>query len=149
MVPRRKTQKSRINQIAIIANQTTDVETITLQQSNYNGSISGYINPIIEGATVVIKKSDTSNVVSLYIIESDGKYEFTGLDPSTYGISIRLNQGYHDYSWHHLPLKLNEKLSEINLILTPTTSKQSLDRIMIEFNEGVSENERKDIIESY
>jgi len=136
------------SQIEVKENQITEIEDITLTKSINAGSISGFINPIVGGTAVVIKKHGANKFDSFDIVAKDGSYEFTDLEPNTYGLFVSA-PNFYDYKWGMIDIIANTSLSGFILTLTPINSSYLLDRIMIKFQPGVTEEEKENIIESY
>ena len=140
-----------VSQIEVKENQVTEIEDIILTKSINAGSISGFVNPIVDGAIVVIKKHGANEFDSFDIVVKDGSYEITDLEPSTYGLFVRFNttQNFYGYKWAMIDIVANTSLSGINLTFTPRDSSYLFDRIMLRFHVEVSEEEKRNTIESY
>ncbi|MBI2654721.1 carboxypeptidase regulatory-like domain-containing protein [Candidatus Woesearchaeota archaeon] len=138
-------------QIGVKENQVTEVQDIILAKIGETGSISGYVNPIIEGIKVEIKKFGSGEFGGSSVVDSNGRYEINGLEPDTYGIFIKFNstQNFYDYKWSMIDILANTSLTGIDLTFTPKTSKYLLDRIIVEFIDGLSEGEKRKIIGSF
>lgn len=137
--------------IGVEENKVTEIPDINLPRIGKTGSISGYINPVIDGTAVQIKKFGETTPVSYDIVEEDGLYEISGLEPGTYSLFVGFDksQNFYDYQWGMIEIITNVSLSGVNLTFTPRDSKYLIDRIMITFVDGVSDEEKTDIIKSY
>ena len=147
---RRDYNNKTIFQIGIRDNETTEVQDIILSRVNETGSISGYVNPPIEGLKVEVRKFGGGGS-SFSITSTDGYYEVKDLEPDTYGIFVRFNstQNFYSYKWGMIDIYANSNLTGINLTFTPKTYKYLIDRIIVEFQPEFSEGEKRDIINSY
>lgn len=137
--------------IGVKENQVTEIQDIKLSKIGETGSISGYVNPVVEGVAVRIKKFGATEFDAFDIVADDGSYKITDLEPGIYGLFVSFNeiQDFYEYRWGMIDIVANTKLSGINLTFTPKTSSYFIDRITIRFNAGVSEEGKIDVIQSY
>src|SRR3989344_9362204 len=140
-----------IFQIGVKENEVTEIQDIILAKIGETGSISGYVNPITPGIKVEIKEFGTGKFGGSSIVADDGSYEIKNLEPSTYGIFVKFNstQNFYDYKWSMIDIYANVSLTGINLTFTPKTSKYLIDRVIVEFIDGLSEGEKRKIIGSF
>ena len=137
-------------QIIVNEDAVTEVQDINLAKIGETGSISGYVNPIIPGIKVEVKKFGAVEFSGLSIVDRNGRYEINGLEPDNYGLFVRFNssQDFVDYMTI-IDIFSNISLSGINLTFTPKSSKYDIDRIIVEFKKLVAKQERIEIIKSY
>lgn len=151
IVPKGDYNNKSLFQIGVKENQVTEVPDIVLSKIGEIGSISGYVNPIIEGIKVEIKKFGSGEFGGSSIVDNNGRYEIIGVEPDTYGIFVKFNssQNFYDYKWSMINIYANVSLTGIDLTFTPKTSKYLIDRIVVEFIDGLSEGEKRKIINSF
>lgn len=120
------------------------------QEDETTGSISGYVNPAIEGYIVYLKESGKTDYDNSYIIEVDGYYEFTNIKPGTYRVYIPSPPDeYYFYRWDALDIFANTNLTNLNLTLSPKNNSYDIDRIIIALHTPSSKEEVMKIAEDY
>lgn len=136
--------------IGVKGRETTQLGEIYLAKVGETGSVSGSINPIIENTVVKIKKFGESEIDAYDVVEEDGSYKFTGLSPDIYSIFVDFDESseFRNYKWGMIEIQANKSIENINLVFTPKTSWEYVDRILIKFDESTSEEEKSDIIKS-
>lgn len=137
-----------LTNVEVVENGTTIVENIALEKSFGTGSISGTVEPTVKGATVIMWSSGLNGID---IIDEEGKFRISDLKPAAYQLFVpdTTTRSFHLYKRDEINIGANENLSGYDLVLTPAGKDYLIDRLIVEFNNSVTDEEVQNILEKY